>query len=116
MAEEECVFCGIVGKKIPAKMVEESENFIAFPDANPITKGHTLIIPKKHFVNLMDMPSDLVSEMIDLVKKIAEEKLRQGFEGFNLFMNNFPAAGQLVMHAHLHFVPRKKGDGIKFRL
>ena len=70
MAEEkqkECIFCEIVNKKIPAKIIEETENFVAFPDANPITEGHALIVPKKHFANLIDMPSDLTSEMIDLV-------------------------------------------------
>ena len=112
----ECVFCKIAKKEVEAEIVGESDNFIAFPDANPIIEGHTLIIPRKHFANLMDMPSTLASELIDFVKKIAEEKLRVGFEGFNLFMNNFSVAGQVVEHAHLHLVPRKKGDGVKFRL
>ena len=111
----DCIFCKIAKKEIKAEIVEESENFVAFPDSNPIGKGHTLIIPKKHFVNVMDLPVDLTSEMIDVVKRVAEKKLKQGFEGFNLVMNNFEAAGQIVMHAHLHLLPRKKGDNIKLR-
>ena len=114
--EKDCVFCKIAKKEVKAEIVEESDNFVAFPDANPITEGHTLIIPKKHFANIMDLPSTLGLELIDFVKKIAEEKLRKGAEGFNLFMNNFSAAGQVVEHAHLHLVPRKKGDGVRFRL
>ncbi len=112
---EECIFCNIASKEVKADFVKESENFVAFPDANPIGKGHTLIVPKKHFTNLMDLPSDLAEEMMDMIKRVAEKKLKEEFEGFNLVMNNFEAAGQVVMHAHLHFVPRKKGDNVRFK-
>lgn len=111
----DCIFCKIARGEIPTEIIEESKNFIAFPDANPIIKGHTLIVPKKHFVNLMDLPSDLGSELVDVVKRVAEKKLREKFEGFNLIMNNFEAAGQVVRHAHLHLIPRKKGDNVKFK-
>jgi len=107
---EDCIFCKIANKEVKADIVEESENFIAFPDANPKVEGHTLIVPKKHFVNLMDMPSNLASEMIDMVKRVAEKKLREGAGGFNLVMNNGSEAGQVIMHAHLHILPRRKGD------
>lgn len=106
----DCIFCKIARGEIPAKIIYESENFIAFPDANPKVKGHTLIIPKKHFVNLIDLPAVSGSELVDAIKKIFEIKQKEGCEGFNLIMNNFSAAGQAVMHAHLHFLPRKKGD------
>ena len=106
----DCIFCRIAQKKINARIVAETENFLAFPDANPKVEGHTLIIPKKHFVNLVDLPADLGSELVDITKKIFDIRQKEGCEGFNLVMNNFPAAGQVVMHAHLHFLPRKKGD------
>lgn len=115
MEKENCIFCQIAKKKIKVEIVCESENFIAFPDANPKVSGHTLIIPKKHFVNIIDLPSDLGSELLDVIKRIFEIRSKEGCEGFNLIMNNFPAAGQLVMHAHLHFIPRKKGDRVKFK-
>ena len=108
--EKDCVFCKIARGEIPVKLVYESDNFLAFPDAHPKVPGHILIVPKKHFTNIVDLPSDLGSELIDMIKKVAEKRLKEGAEGFNLIMNNFPAAGQLVMHAHLHFLPRKKGD------
>ena len=73
--EKDCVFCEIVAKKIPAEIIAENDNFIAFLDANPITEGHTLIIPKKHFVNIMDLPSDMASEMVDLIKEVGEKKI-----------------------------------------
>lgn len=110
MANEDCIFCKIARGEIPTKIILESENFIAFPDKNPKTDGHTLIVSKKHFVNMIDLPADLASEIVGMVKNIFEIRQKQGAEGFNLVMNNFPAAGQVVMHAHLHFLPRKKGD------
>jgi len=109
---EECVFCKIARKEIKADIAEESDNFIAFLDIHPKAEGHTLIIPKEHFVNLMDLPSDFASEMHDVIKNIAEKRLKEGAEGFNLISNNFAAAGQVVMHAHVHILPRKKGDGL----
>lgn len=103
---QDCIFCKIIRKELQTEIIDETNNFIAFPDANPKTKGHTLIIPKRHYVNLMDMPSDLANEMISFCKKIAAIRLREGAAGFNLIINNFPAAGQIVMHAHLHIIPR----------
>lgn len=112
---EDCVFCKIARKEIKTKLEDESANFIAFLDINPIASGHTLIVPKKHFVNLMDLPSSMGTELLDLIKKIAEKQIKKGVEGFNLVVNNKKAAGQLVMHAHLHIIPRKKGDNIRFK-
>ncbi|MEM4230329.1 MAG: HIT domain-containing protein [Candidatus Pacearchaeota archaeon] len=109
--EKECVFCKIVRKELPAEIVYESQNFVAFPDVRPRVEGHTIIIPKKHYVTLMDMPSSLGGELVDVLKRVFEIKTKQGAEGFNLVMNNFPAAGQFVMHAHIHLLPRKTQDG-----
>jgi len=110
---EDCIFCQIAEKKIKTEIVEESDNFLAFPDANPVVDGHVLIIPKKHFVNFLDLPGVLGIELVDFIKKVAEKSLKKGFEGFNLLMRNFEAAGQEVMHAHIHLIPRKKGDGVE---
>lgn len=109
--DSDCVFCKIVNKKIKVKIIYENKNFIAFPDANPRVEGHTLIIPKKHFINMMDLPNSLGKDLMDVIKKVANKKLRLGFDGFNILQNNFPSAGQIVMHAHFHFLPRKKNDG-----
>ncbi len=109
--EENCIFCKIVAGEIFAEKVYEGDNFIAFSDANPKIEGHCLIVSKKHFANIIDMPASLGGELIDAIKSVAEIKLKAGFEGFNLVMNNLPSAGQIVMHAHIHLLPRKKGDG-----
>ena len=113
MHKEDCLFCKIALKEIPVKIIYESDNFIAFPDANPKVDGHLLIISKNHYVNIMDMPATLGQELVDTIKKVAGIMLKQGAEGFNVIQNNFPAAGQIVMHAHIHLLPRKKGDGFK---
>ena len=112
---EDCIFCKIVRGEIKAQKVGESDNFIAFLDVNPKVDGHTLIIPKKHFVTLLDIPNKLGNEMIELAKKIASRLLdeKKG-DGFNVLMNNLEPAGQVVFHAHVHIIPRKEGDGLRF--
>ena len=111
----DCIFCKIARKEIPCEIVYESDNFLAFPDTNPVAKGHTLIIPKKHFVNLIEMPDTLGSELVEVIKKVAEIRFKEGAEGFNLIANTGETAGQVVMHAHIHLVPRRKGEKVKFK-
>lgn len=111
---EDCVFCKIAKKEIKSEIVKETDNFIAVLDAHPKAKGHTLIIPKKHFVTLLDVSDKLGNELLNLSKKIASELLDKKLgDGFNLVMNNLQCAGQVVMHAHIHIVPRKENDGLK---
>lgn len=100
--------------EIPCTKVYETSNVLAFLDINPVIKGHTLVIPKEHVVNIMDIPDDLASELQQALRRIGNGLL-QGLDadGFNLGMNNFESAGQLVMHAHYHLIPRYKGDGLK---
>ena len=114
MENKNCIFCKIAKKQIKAGLIEETNNFIAFLDANPRAKGHTLVIPKKHYVTILDIPNTLGEEMLKLIKKIASRILekKQG-DGFNLIMNNLPPAGQFVMHAHVHIIPRKEKDGLR---
>ena len=112
---KDCIFCKIARKETKAEIIEETENFTAFPDINPIGEGHTLIASKKHFTNIIALPSDLGEELLDIIKKVAEKKLKEGFEGFNLVMNNFEAAGQAVNHCHVHLIPRKRGDKVRFK-
>jgi len=107
---EKCVFCKIVKKEIDSKFEEESENFIAILDIKPKVKGHTLIIPKEHYETLMDIPENLLGEMIGLARSVAKKRADSGANGFNLLMNNFSSAGQVVMHAHIHVLPRYSND------
>lgn len=114
MPEENCIFCKIARKEIKSEIVYESENFIAFPDAHPKCEGHVLIIPKKHFANIMDMPSFLGNELIDVIKKVGEIRIKQGAKGFNVLNNCGKEAGQVVMHVHIHLLPRMKNCKIDF--
>lgn len=112
--ENDCIFCKIVKGEIPAKKVYEDDNFIGFLDINQATPGKTLLIPKKHYKTLLDIPNSLGNEMLEAIKKIALKLIEEGkAEGFNLMMNNFEVGGQIVPHAHVHVLPRKSGDGIK---
>ena len=111
----DCIFCKIARKEIPAEIVYESDNFIAFLDANPCSRGHTLIIPKKHFVNIIELPAILGNELLDVIKKVAGIRFKEGAEGFNIIVNNGKEAGQVVMHFHVHVIPRKKGEKARIR-
>lgn len=113
MVKNSCVFCKILEKEIPADIVDESNNFIAIKDIHPKAPGHTLILPKKHFVTLLDLPNKLGEELLSFTKHVASGLLEAKYgDGFNVVMNNLPAAGQIVMHAHLHLIPRKESDGL----
>jgi len=114
MKSPNCIFCKIAKKEIAAEIIKESNNFIAFKDVNPKTKGHTLIIPKKHYVTLLDIPNTLGEELLKILKDVASELMDKKLgDGFNIGMNNLECAGQVVMHAHVHIIPRKEDDGLK---
>lgn len=113
MAIAECIFCKIINKEISSKKVYEAQNFIGILDSNPKTENHTIIIPKKHFRNIFDMPSTLGNELIDAIKKISLKLIEEEkAEGINVIINNEPAAGQIIFHTHIHIIPRKNKDGI----
>ncbi|MGT2926799.1 HIT family protein [Streptococcus cuniculipharyngis] len=104
---ENCIFCQIVAGTIPAAKVYEDEQVVAFLDITQVTPGHTLIIPKQHVRNLLDMPDTTASTLFANVPKIARALTKAtGAQGINLVNNNEEAAGQTVFHAHLHLLPR----------
>lgn len=113
---EDCIFCKIIKKEVPTEILYENDNFLVFPDQNQkLSKGHTLIIPKNHYMTIMDMPVTLGTELLEAMKNAAMYWMEKDkkIEGFNLLMNNFEIAGQFVDHAHFHLIPRRKGDKIK---
>lgn len=116
MNESDCIFCQIVEKKIPSKVLYEDEKNLAFLDIYPIFKGHTIIIPKKHYHNLEEIPEIELAETYKVVKELAtliHKKLK--IDGYNILQNNYEAAGQVVQHFHVHIIPRSKNDG-RFKL
>lgn len=109
-----CIFCEIVNKEIPASVVYEDENVLSFLDIMPANKGHALIIPKKHYEFLHDIPDEELGDIMKVVKKIAKAlSLSIGNGAYNIVMNNGKESGQVVPHAHIHIVPRFSGDGLR---
>ena len=112
---KDCIFCKIANKEIQKELIYEDENFIAFLDISPRAEGHTLIIPKKHYKTLLDMPNTLGNELQEAIKKISLDLTKQGkAQGFNILTNVNEVAGQVVHHLHVHIIPRKKDDGIGY--
>lgn len=112
--ENDCIFCKIIAGEIPSTKIYEDDFSYAFLDISPVNKGHTLVVPKKHCVNLMDIPDDDLGELMIAAKKVAIA-VKEGMEcdGISLAMSNEKAAGQEVFHAHVHIMPRFSSDGLK---
>jgi len=111
---EDCIFCKIVRGEVSCEKVYEDESVLAFLDANPVSKGHLLVIPKKHYKDIFDIEEKVLQKIIVVAKKLAldaKEKLKA--EGVNLINSNKKVAQQEVFHYHLHVVPRYSGDGLK---
>ncbi len=109
----DCIFCKIIDGEIPCAKVYEDEDILAFLDIAPISKGHTLVIPTKHYNNLFEIPEELGAKLIFAFKKVGQGIMKAtGATGINVVMNNFASAGQVVPHAHWHLIPRIEGDNL----
>ena len=111
---ESCIFCKIIAGEIPSYKLYEDDKTMAFLDIHPVNPGHTLVIPKKHSTNILDIePEDwaAVAETTRKMSQILHDTVVA--DGINLRMNNREHAGQDVDHPHVHIVPRHKGDGLK---
>ena len=112
MKDSNCIFCKIANGEIPSKTIEENDMFRVVLDVGPATKGHALILPKDHYANLYELPEEVAAEALKLAKKVAlKMKERLHCDGVNLVQNNEEAAGQTVLHFHMHVIPRFKEDG-----
>ena len=110
---EECIFCKIVRGEIPSAKVFEDQRVFAFLDINPASKGHTLVIPKKHFENFLVIPEKELKELIASTQKIAKAVQKAtASEGFNIHVSHGKAAGQVVFHLHIHIIPRNSSDNV----
>lgn len=108
----DCLFCKIVAGEIPAEKVYEDADTLAFLDIKPVNPGHTLVIPKEHYENIFEAPTDAWAKVMETVKKVAHA-IQAGLptNDLNLAMNNGKYSGQVVFHAHVHIMPRHEGDG-----
>lgn len=108
---DDCIFCKIVARELPAEIVYEDENTLAFLDIQPVNKGHTLVIPKKHTVNIFDIDKETMSAIYEAARIVSKAvKKGTGADGINLNNNNGAAAGQEVFHYHAHIIPRFAND------
>lgn len=108
---DDCIFCKIVSGAIPSSKVFENDDVIAFNDINPIAPTHVLVVPKKHYENILDLPEPELLKLFEAVKKIANEK---GLDkaGFRTVINTGKDAGQEVPHIHIHIIGKKKLGGM----
>ena len=113
----DCIFCRIVAKQIPSEILYENEHAVGILDINPIHYGHSLIIPRQHCRDFLDLPTQTFPSVLEAANVVAHAMVKGlKLEGFNLFSNNGKIAGQSVFHFHLHITPRYEGDNIKFVL
>lgn len=111
-----CIFCDIVAGRIPAYKVLDSKLVLAFLDIHPVSRGHVLVIPKRHYANLEEMLEEDLAAVSGALKKIGGIiKERLGVPAYNVLANNGLEAGQDVFHLHFHIIPRFKGDGLEFK-
>ena len=111
MRHDDCIFCKIANGEIPSATIYEDDDFRAFLDLNPATRGHALLVPKDHFANLFELDEEHAEKAILRAKKIGSRmKEKLGCDGLNLVQNNGEAAGQTVFHFHMHLIPRYKDD------
>ena len=105
----DCIFCKIVSKEIPAKILVETESCIGFLDAFPLAKGHALIIPKNHYEKIQDLPVDVNNEIFSTVHRLISKI--DSLTGATLVaVHNGKDSGQEIPHVHVHLIPRSKDD------
>ncbi|OFL46365.1 diadenosine tetraphosphate hydrolase [Nosocomiicoccus sp. HMSC067E10] len=111
MSENKTVFEMIVDRDIDANIIYEDDNFIAFLDAFPVVKGHTLVVPKKRIENIFDLDDETANDYMKVIRNVSKA-VRDTFkpEGLNVVQNNGEFAGQSVFHIHFHILPRYKDE------
>jgi histidine triad (HIT) family protein len=110
MQKDSCVFCRIVRKEAPASVVYEDERVMAFMDTRPVSEGHTLVITKKHYDDIYDIPEELAAYLHKIVKRtsVVLGKVMKA-DGISIVQQNGRAAGQEIFHLHVHIIPRYEG-------
>ncbi|MCV7440859.1 HIT family hydrolase [Mycobacterium paraense] len=106
-----CVFCAVVAGEAPALKIHEDDDYLAILDIRPFTRGHTLVIPKRHTVDLTDTPPETLAGMVSVGQRIARAaRATELADATNIAINDGRAAFQTVFHIHLHVLPRRNGD------
>jgi histidine triad (HIT) family protein len=114
VSDPDCIFCKILAGEIPANIVDEDERTVTFMDINPATRGHMLVIPRRHARDLLDIEQDELEAVAVAAQRAARkvhERLRA--DGVNLLNSCGRAAWQTVYHFHIHVIPRYEGDPLR---
>ncbi len=114
MSEQDCIFCQIIAGEIPAQIIDEDERTVAFMDINPATRGHALVVPRRHARDLLEIePEDLEAVAVAAQRVATRMPERLGADGVNLLNSCGRAAWQTVFHFHMHVIPRYGGDPLR---
>lgn len=117
MHVEDCIFCKIINGDIPSAKIYEDDAVYAFLDLGQVTKGHTLVVPKKHARNMLDLDEDTAAQLFRRIPKIANAvKNVYNADGLNILNNNEEVASQTVFHCHVHLIPRYSKNNDDFGL
>lgn len=110
---DDCIFCKIANGEIPSATIYEDDDFRVILDLGPAADGHALVVPKKHYANIYEMPDELAGKAMITAKKVVSFlKDALPCDGYNIVQNNGESAGQTVFHFHMHLIPRHNGDGV----
>jgi histidine triad (HIT) family protein len=114
VSDQDCIFCQIVAGEIPTQIIDEDELTVAFMDINPATRGHALVVPRRHARDLLEIePGDLAAVAVTAQRVAARMPERLGADGVNLLNSCGRAAWQTVFHFHVHVIPRYEGDPLR---
>jgi histidine triad (HIT) family protein len=114
VSDQDCIFCKIIAGEIPAQIIDEDANTVAFMDINPATRGHVLVVPRRHARDLLEIdPADLEAVALTAQRIAARMPDRLGADGVNLLNSCGRAAWQTVFHFHIHVIPRYGGDPLR---
>lgn len=115
--KDNCIFCKIAAGELPSYTIYEDDDFKAFMDISPASKGHTILIPKQHEDNIFDLDETVAAKLLPVASRIAKAlKAELQCEGLNLLQNNGEIAGQTVFHFHIHLIPRYEGDKVVIKM
>jgi histidine triad (HIT) family protein len=113
-ADPDCIFCKIAAGELPGAIVDEDEHTVAFMDINPATRGHALVIPRRHSENLLEIEAADLEATVRAAQRLAQRVSdRLGADGVNLLNSCGRAAWQTVFHFHIHVIPRYAGDPLR---
>jgi histidine triad (HIT) family protein len=113
--DSHCVFCKIVRGEIPSARVLETAHAVVFLDINPLNPGHTLLVPRSHHTNLLELPAEIAAHAGSLLPGLCRAvKAATGATGLNVIINNGTVAGQTIDHCHWHIIPRFASDSIRW--